>query len=132
MASIPESHRDLLNAPTAVLGTVGSDGRPQLTAVWFLAEGDTVRVSLNTERQKVKNLRNNPAVAVFITDPANPFRYVEVRGDADIADDPVYAFAAKVGEKYGADLHTFDAPGSSRVVVTIRPTRVNAVDMNAG
>ena len=110
MTAIPETHRDLLNASTAVLGTIGSDGRPQLTAVWFLADADKVQVSLNTTRQKVKNLRTNPAVAIFILDPANSFRYVEVRGDAEIADDPDYAFADQLGAKYGADLRTFDAP----------------------
>jgi PPOX class probable F420-dependent enzyme len=131
--SIPESHRDLLDAPTAVLATIGPDGRPQLSAVWFLAGDDALRVSLNTTRQKLKNLRANPAVNLFILDPANPARYLEVRSDAEISDDPDYAFAAEVGKKYGGvDLRAYDAPGSSRVVVTIRPVRVNAVDMSAG
>ena len=56
MATIPDSHRDLLDAPVATLATIGDDGRPQLSAVWFLAEGDTLRMSLNTARQKTKNL----------------------------------------------------------------------------
>ena len=130
MASIPESHRDLLDAPLAVLATIGPDGRPQVSAVWFLAEDGTIRVSLNTTRQKVKNLRANPAVTVFIPDPRNSQRYLEVRGDADLADDPDYSFAGKIGAKYGADLRQYDAPGSERVVVTIRPTRVNAIDLS--
>ena len=38
---IPDSHRDLLELPAATLATIGSDGRPQLSEVWFLAdEGD--------------------------------------------------------------------------------------------
>jgi Pyridoxamine 5'-phosphate oxidase len=41
---------------------VGPDGRPQLSEVWFLAEGDTIGISLNTSRQKTRNLRANPAV----------------------------------------------------------------------
>lgn len=130
--SIPESHRDLLTADTAVLATVGRDGRPQLSAVWFLADGDTVRVSLNTSRQKVKNLRSNPAVNLFILDRSAPTRYLEIRGDAELADDADYEFAQQVGPKYGADLRTFDGDNPHRVVVTIRPTRINAVDMAAG
>ncbi len=132
MPEIPSSHRDLLSASTAVLATVGSDGRPQMSAVWFLAEDGTVRVSLNTTRQKVKNLRANPAVNLFILDPQTPTRYLELRGDAELTDDPDYVFAAKVGAKYRADLRQFDGPGSSRVFVTIKPVRVNAVDMSAG
>ena len=36
----------------------------------------------------------------------------------------------RVGARYGgADLRQVDRPGESRVVVTVRPTRVNAIDM---
>ena len=34
--TVPEEFRDLLEAPIATLGTIGPDGRPQLSAVWFL------------------------------------------------------------------------------------------------
>ena len=71
-------------------------------------------------------------MAIFILDPDNSFRYLEVRGDAEIADDSDYAFADQLGAKYDADLRTFDAPGSGRVTVTIRPTRINAVDISPG
>jgi PPOX class probable F420-dependent enzyme len=127
--TIPESHRDLLELPVATLATIDPDGRPQLSAVWFLADGDTVRVSLNVDRKKTRNLRANPAVCLFLLDLANPMRYLEVRGDAEVADDPGYAFADEVGTKYGADLRAFNGPTGERVVVTIRPTRVNAVNM---
>lgn len=126
MTTVPDTHRDLLDAQVATLGTIGADGRPQLTVVWFLAEDDTVRISLNTTRHKVKNLRANPACSVLILDPANPYRYVEVRGDAEIEPDDDYAFADRIGAKYSADLRDNDQPGETRVVVTIRPTRVHA------
>ena len=129
MPAIPASHRDLLDGQFATLGTVGPDGRPQLSEVWFLAEGDTVAVSLNTSRQKTKNLKANPAVSLFLLDLAVPYRYLELRGDAEVAADDDYSFADQVGAKYNADLHVHDQPGQSRVKVTIRPVRVNAVDM---
>lgn len=121
---IPASHKDLLSAQVGVLGTIGASGRPQLSATWFLAEGDTVKISLNTARQKVKNLQANPKASFLIIDPANPFKYVELRGDAEISPDGDYAFADKVGAKYGADLRNMDKPGEVRVVVTIKPARV--------
>jgi PPOX class probable F420-dependent enzyme len=130
--TIPATHQDLLNTNTGILATVGPDGRPQLSAVWFLAEENTIQISLNTSRQKVKNLLDNPAATFFILDPAAPTRYLEVRGDAEVVDDPGYEFAARVGHKYGVDLRTFDGDNQHRVVVTIRPVRVNAVDMAAG
>jgi len=129
MTEIPASHRDLLKGDFATLGTVGPDGRPQLSEVWFLAEGNSVGISLNTSRQKTKNLRANPAASLFILDIAVPYRYLELRGDAEITPDDDYAFADEVGAKYHADLRQHDQPGQSRVKVVIRPVRVNAVDM---
>ena len=120
---IPDTHKDLLNAQVGVLGTIGASGRPQLSATWFLAEGDTVKISLNTTRQKVKNLQANPKVSLMILgDP--PYRYVELRGEAEITPDDDYEFANKVGAKYGADLREHDKPGETRVVVTIKPVGV--------
>jgi PPOX class probable F420-dependent enzyme len=130
MVDIPESHRYLLDANFLTLATIAPDGRPQVSEVWFLAENGDVKLSLNTSRKKVRNLRDNPKCSVFILDLANPAKYLEVRGDAEIAPDDDYAFAERIGAKYGGvDLRSRDQPGESRVVVTIRPTRVNAVDM---
>jgi PPOX class probable F420-dependent enzyme len=129
MPAIPASHHDLLDAQVATLGTVGPDGRPQLSEVWFLADGDTVRLSLNDSRQKTRNMQANPAVNLFVLDLANPYRYLEIRGDAEIAPDDDYAFANQVGAKYSANLRDHDQPGQKRVVVTVRPVRVNAVNM---
>ena len=127
MTTIPDSHRDLLNAQVAVLGTIGASGRPQLSGVWFLTEDDTVKFSLNTARQKVKNLQADPKASVLIFDEQSPYRYLELRGDAEVTPDPDYTVADKVGAKYGgADLRERDNPGDTRVVVTIHPTRVFA------
>ena len=38
-------------------------------------------------------------------------------------------FADMVGAKYGSDLRVHDQPGQSRVVVTLHPHKVNAVNM---
>jgi PPOX class probable F420-dependent enzyme len=129
MPTIPASHRDLLDGEFATLATVGPDGRPQLSEVWFLAEGDTVSLSLNTARQKTKNLLANPAANLFLLDLAVPYRYLELRGEAEVIPDDDYEFADKVGAKYNADLRIHDQPGVSRVRVDIRPSRINAVDM---
>jgi PPOX class probable F420-dependent enzyme len=129
MPTIPASHRDLLDGQFATLATVGPDGRPQLSEVWFLAEGDTVSLSLNTGRQKTKNLLANPVANLFLLDLAAPYRYLEIRGEAEVTPDDDYVFAEKLGAKYNADLRIHDQPGQSRVRVDIRPARINAVDM---
>lgn len=125
MATIPASHANLLEAQIAILATIGPDGYPQVSALWFLHDDGQVKLSLNTSRQKVKNLRAHPACTLFILDPTNPYRTLEIRAQAEVSPDDDYAFADKLGRKYGADLRTRDKPGERRVVVTLRPVKVN-------
>jgi PPOX class probable F420-dependent enzyme len=127
--TIPASHADLLEGRFATLATIGPDGRPQLSEVWFLTEDGSPRLSLSTARQKLKNLDRDPACTLFLLDLANPYRYLEIRGDAEITPDDDYAFADRVGAKYASDLRDHDGPEDGRVVVTVRPTRINAVAM---
>jgi len=127
MTTIPPSHQDLLQAEVAILATLGPDGYPQVTAVWFLLDDDgTISLSLNTSRQKVKNLQDNPECTFFILDTANPYRTLEIRARAVITPDADYAFAQKLGAKYGGvDLRDNDRPGETRVVVSLQPVKVN-------
>lgn len=131
MTTFPESHRDLLDAPVATLATIGGDGLPQLTEVWFVYDDGELRTSLNTSRLKTRNLQQRPECALLILDLQDPRRYLTVRGRATVEPDDNYVFAAKLGAKYNADLKVHDRPGESRVVVTIVPANVYAVNMGA-
>src|SRR3954467_6824294 len=86
---IPDTPTDLLAGPnTAVLTTVGSDGQPQSTAVWFLVDDDGVlKTSITTDRQKYRNLTRNPKATLFVLAPANPFRSLEVRATVELTPD---------------------------------------------
>jgi PPOX class probable F420-dependent enzyme len=127
MSIIPASHRDLIeSSQVVILATNGSNGTPQVTATWFAADDDgTVNLSINTKRQKARNLQRDPKCTLFFIDPANPYRTLEIRGRAETVPDTGYALAKRVGAKYGADLSQMDAEGDTRLAVTIVPTRVN-------
>jgi PPOX class probable F420-dependent enzyme len=130
MVAVPETHRDLLNAEVATLSTIGDDGFPQVTMVWFVLDSDgCLKLSLNTARQKTKNLLKHPQCALLIVDPVNPYRYLEIRAHARVELDDDYELAGKVGHKYGTDLRTRDQPGETRVAVTLDLVRVWAVKM---
>jgi PPOX class probable F420-dependent enzyme len=129
MPDLPASHRDLLDSGIATLATIGPDGRPQLSAVWFVADGDSIELSLNTARQKTKNLAANPKCNLFILDLTAPSRYLELRADAEISPDTDGACAARVNAKYGAHVEDNDREGETRVKVSIIPVRVNAIDI---
>ncbi len=128
MTGIPASHRDLIDSnQVVILATNAPDGRPQVTAMWFIADGEgNVSLSLNTARQKVKNMQDDPKVTLFFVDPANPYRTLEIRAVATVEPDPGYVTADAVGAKYGGtDLRKMDKPGESRVTVTFDIEKVN-------
>jgi hypothetical protein len=66
----------------------------------------------------------NPAANLFLLDLAVPYRYLEIRGDAEISAYDDYSFADRLGAKHNANLRDQDRPGQSRVKVIIRPVRV--------
>ncbi len=55
MHNVPDSHEDLLQSSVASLATIGKNGHPQLTEVWFYYEDGSIAMSLNSSRQKVKS-----------------------------------------------------------------------------
>jgi PPOX class probable F420-dependent enzyme len=73
--------RELLEAPNlATVATVGADGAPQATVVWFLLEGDLVLINTKAGRVKALNLDRDPRVALAVFDCADPYRSLQLRG----------------------------------------------------
>lgn len=131
MTDFPATRADLLDAEVATLATIGADGYPQLTAIWFLHADGALKTSLNSSRLKTRNLTERPQCTFFLLDVKNPYRYLSVTGNARVEPDPDYAFAFELGQKYGgANLREHDGPGETRVVVTVEPIRVYPVDMS--
>jgi PPOX class probable F420-dependent enzyme len=127
MPAIPDSHRDLIDAPgIASLSTIDPGGMPQVTALWYLNDGDTVKTSLMTSRRKYKNLLAHPKATLFIIDPQNPMRTLEVRADTSIEDDPDLALFERIVRHYGHDPDTFPAPREGRVALILTPIHVVA------
>src|SRR3954453_12477750 len=122
---IPESHAEFFAAPhTAVLTTVDSDGLPQSTAVWYLVDDDgTVKTSILTSRQKYKNLTRHPKATLFILDPANPYRTLEIRADVELTPDPDKELLPKFAERYNLPVEVLEQSGDDRVVATLTPVR---------
>ena len=50
----------------ALLTTLRSDGRPQQSVVFYLADGDRFTISITDDRAKTRNLRRDPRAALYI------------------------------------------------------------------
>jgi PPOX class probable F420-dependent enzyme len=78
---LSEKTRELAGgANHAVLTTLFPSGRPQTNVVWIDHDGEHLLVNSETERQKVRNVRRDPRVAVVVFDPTDMDVWVEVRG----------------------------------------------------
>ena len=79
----PEKYLDLLKPETKAflfLATMMPDGSPQVTPVWFDNDGEHILVNTNEGRTKDRNMKERPQVAIVIQDPADPYRYLQIRG----------------------------------------------------
>jgi PPOX class probable F420-dependent enzyme len=111
------------------VATVNADGTPQVTPVWVDYDGTHVRFNTAKGRVKDRNLRRNPAVALTVVDPDNPYRYLQVKGRvAEITEAGADAHIDALAKKYtGQDRYAHRQPGEVRVIYKIAPERVQTM-----
>src|SRR5258707_10931570 len=102
MVVVPAGYGDLLERPLyGHLATTRPDGSVQVSPMWFDWDGELLRFAHTTNRQKYRNVQSNPRVAMSISDPDNPYRYLEVRGDVErIEPDPAASFLLRLTDRY--------------------------------
>jgi PPOX class probable F420-dependent enzyme len=128
--AIPDKYRDLFSKRAfASLGTLMPDGSLQVTPVWVDSDGQHVIVNSAKGRQKDKNIRRDPRVALAIIDPDNPYRYLEIRGRvAEITEQGADAHIDKMAKKYlGVDKYPYRQPGEVRVMYKIHPEHTSTM-----
>jgi PPOX class probable F420-dependent enzyme len=127
---IPESHVDLFKKKAfANLATLMPNGQPQVTPVWVDYDGRHVLINTAEGRQKDKNLQRDRRVALSILDPDNPYKYLEVRGQAverthNGADQHIDAMAKKY---LGKEKYPFRQANEVRVIYRIQPEHVTSM-----
>ena len=127
-ATIPENFQDLLISKTtfAHLGTVMSNGTPQVTPVWFSYDGQQSLLNSAKGRVKDKNMRARPHVALSILDPDNAYRYIQIIGE--ITEQGGDAHIDSLAKKYlGQDSYPFRQPGEVRVIYKVTPSKVQTM-----
>jgi PPOX class probable F420-dependent enzyme len=121
MAGVSEAFHGLLRSrAVAFVSTLGRSGAPQVTPLWFLWDGERVRISLVEGRQKLRNLRRDPRIAVAIADPARPTIYLELRGAVDeLVPDPGMELERAIAEKYTGSWEDVEPPGTVRYATSV-------------
>jgi len=123
MEKIPAPFQNLFSCETkafAHLATVMADGSPQVTPLWFSLEGDHLLVNSARGRTKDQNMRARPRVALAISDPCNPYRYIQLRGTVvEIKEEGAWEHINALSEKYDGKPFPKKA-GQVRVIYKIR------------
>jgi PPOX class probable F420-dependent enzyme len=76
-------------AQSLQVATIGKDGAPHLTTVWFLRQGKQILFETYGKSQKVVNLKRDPRIAVLAEDGTtyDRLRGVSINGTARVVED---------------------------------------------
>jgi PPOX class probable F420-dependent enzyme len=118
---IPADYERLLVEPFyGSLGTIRPDNTVQVSPMWFLYDGDTIRFTHTTKRAKYRNLQSNPSMSLAVFDPENQYRYIEVRGRLqEVIPDPTGAFYVVLGKRYGNAEQEAPPDSADRVILVM-------------
>lgn len=129
MSIIPEKKADLLTwekKAFAMLGLTMSNGAPQVTPIWFDWDGENIIINTARGRVKDKVLHRRAKVALAISDPADPYRYMQIQGQVvDETEVGGYEQICKLNEKYHGKYEYPKRPGEVRVTYKIRPEKIS-------
>ena len=123
---IPHDYRDLFEGRAlAHLATLMPNGAPQVTPLWvMLDEAGYIIVNSARGRQKDRNMRARPQVALSIGDPAKPQRYIQVRGRVvEVTEEGANDVINRLSHRYNGRDYPF-VEGQVRVTYKIRPDHV--------
>lgn len=110
------------------LTTVGPDGQPVPSPVWFIWEGDSFLIYSRPDALKLRNIAANPKVSLNLDGDGNGGEIVVVSGEAEVEQEAPAAnehvqYAARYSEGFNRLQMTPDqfAEGYS-VAIRVRPT----------
>lgn len=120
-----EATRRLLDGKNlATVATLNADGGPQSSVVWVMREGDTLVFTTTSRRQKARNLAREPRVSVSVFENENPYNSVEIRGTAQLIEDPDKVLPKKLSQKYLGEDPPPESADVMRLIVRVIPEKV--------
>jgi PPOX class probable F420-dependent enzyme len=129
MAKLSEHQAELFRGKNwGTVVTLREDGSPHATPVWIDTDGENVLFNTAVGRAKERHLRADPRVAVTVL-PAEDQQagYVTVSGTAEITEEGAFDHIDKLAKKYiDEDKYPFLQPGEQRVIVKVKPDKVDA------
>lgn len=79
-----EWQRFLKGRHVCVLATIGTDGAPVLTPIWYLYKRGKILMRTDAASAKTLNIKRDPRVSVCVQDEHAPYKSVTAHGRAEI------------------------------------------------
>ncbi|WP_063042902.1 pyridoxamine 5'-phosphate oxidase family protein [Nocardia pseudovaccinii] len=121
----------------ATLATIGPNGAPHLTAMWYALIGGEIWFETKAKSQKAVNLGRDPRVTCMVEagQTYDQLRGVSIEGHAEIIDDPdkLFAVGVSVWERYTGPYSEEVRPLveqmlNKRIAVRVVPDRLRSWD----
>lgn len=125
--ALPDALRDLLDKPSpCFIATTMPDGSPHLVQVWVTTDGEHIVINTVVGHKKVKNLEQDPRVAVNVCDPDDVSRYFAVRGHVlhSTTDGGAEGIEALAQKYLGAPYPWFGGRDQVRLILTIAVDKI--------
>jgi PPOX class probable F420-dependent enzyme len=123
--SFSKKTQKLLDAPNfATVATLNPDGSPQTSVVWIKGDSDQVLFSTTTSRRKARNLVRDPRISLSIFDLENPYYSVEIRGTAELIEDPDRTLSQELSQKYLSQDPPPEPSDVIRLIVRVTPHKI--------
>ncbi len=124
--------RDFLEQPLLMrLGTIGPDGFPQVTPVWYIYEQDRFFTSTQKARIKYRNIMRDPHVGASVDWDTRPYRGLSIRGIARFREDNIAAVIERICIRYVPPEELDDMVNwvlrGQRVIIEIDPISIAKV-----
>ena len=124
---LQDKHKALINATNfAHVATINDDGTPQNSPVWVEMQGEDIVINSEKSRDKVRNMKRNPHVALSVMNMENPYQYLQVRGRVkEVTEKGGKEGIDRLAKKYlGEDTYPWNKPGDVRVSIRIEPEAI--------
>jgi len=129
VAVLKDKERKFLesNPFIGVVTDLREDGSPHSTPVWVDVDDGKVSFNTATGRAKPRHLEKDPRLALIVTDPEDPYKWVSITGRAALTEEGADEQIDKLAKKYlGRDEYPWRKPEEARLKVLIDPQTVES------
>lgn len=116
----------------AILATIGKDGSPHLTSMWYRYDGVAITFWAGWSVLKVKNIQRDARVSILVDEGREPYKGVRIDGIATLDESNVreqaYAIARRYWGHQRGTKYVDEYGDEMGVIIRVTPRRIYSWD----